>query len=60
MGSNGEVSGPDLRAGVLLADLREGQPFAGQIDGQAALLVRSGAEVLAVGATCTQWSGPLA
>ena len=60
MGSNGEVSGPDLRAGVPLAELTDGQPFAGQVDGQAALLVRVGKEVFAVGATCTHWSGPLA
>jgi 3-phenylpropionate/trans-cinnamate dioxygenase ferredoxin reductase subunit len=30
------------------------------IDDQAAMLVRVGAEVFAVGATCTHWSGPLA
>ena len=60
MGSNAEAGGPDLRAGVPLAELQENQPFAGQLDGQPAMLVRIGAEVFAVGATCTHWSGPLA
>lgn len=60
MGSAAELSGPDLRAGVDVSSLVEGQPLLGHIDETAALLVRVGAEVFAVGATCTHWSGPLA
>jgi NADPH-dependent 2,4-dienoyl-CoA reductase/sulfur reductase-like enzyme/nitrite reductase/ring-hydroxylating ferredoxin subunit len=60
MGSNTELTGPDLRAGVALAALREDEPFAGHVDGQSAMLVRKGNEVFALGATCTHWSGPLA
>lgn len=60
MGSNAESNGPDLRAGVAWAALREDEPYAGHVDGQAAMLVRKGEEVFALGATCTHWSGPLA
>ena len=60
MGSQADVSGPDLRAGVALAELKEGQPLLGHVDDQSVVLVRAGAEVFAVGATCTHWSGPLA
>ena len=55
-----QVSGPDFRAGVLLDALTDGVPMLGHVDGEAAVLVRRGAEVHAVGATCTHYSGPLA
>jgi NADPH-dependent 2,4-dienoyl-CoA reductase/sulfur reductase-like enzyme/nitrite reductase/ring-hydroxylating ferredoxin subunit len=54
------VSGPDLKLGVPVDALRAGEPFPGQVDGDAVVLVRSGDEVFAVGATCTHYSGPLA
>src|SRR5215204_1713530 len=60
MGSATELSGPDLRAGVDLNALTEGQPLLGHVDDQAVLLARLGEEIFAVGATCTHWSGPLA
>ncbi len=60
MGAAAELSGPDLRAGVDLNALVEGQPLLGHVDDQAVMLVRAGEEVFAVGATCTHWSGPLA
>jgi NADPH-dependent 2,4-dienoyl-CoA reductase/sulfur reductase-like enzyme/nitrite reductase/ring-hydroxylating ferredoxin subunit len=50
----------DLTQGVPLADLADGVPLPGHVGEEAALLVRRGAEVLAVGATCTHYGGPLA
>jgi NADPH-dependent 2,4-dienoyl-CoA reductase/sulfur reductase-like enzyme/nitrite reductase/ring-hydroxylating ferredoxin subunit len=52
--------GPDLTQGVSLTELAEGVPFLGHVGNAPALLVRRGAEVLAVGATCTHYGGPLA
>ena len=59
-GAEGELKGPDLRAGVPIEDLPEGEPFVGHADGEAVVLVRRGSEVAAVGATCTHYGGPLA
>jgi 3-phenylpropionate/trans-cinnamate dioxygenase ferredoxin reductase subunit len=52
--------GPDFRQGVSLAQLAERTPLRGHVDGTPALLVRLGADVLAIGATCTHYGGPLA
>jgi NADPH-dependent 2,4-dienoyl-CoA reductase/sulfur reductase-like enzyme/nitrite reductase/ring-hydroxylating ferredoxin subunit len=60
MGSAAELSGPDLKQGVLVTDLSEGSPLLGHADGEAVLLARHGEQVFAVGATCTHYSGPLA
>src|SRR5512147_3208568 len=59
-GGNTELSGPDLAAGIGLDELEEGQPLLGHANGEAVVLVRRGAEVFAMGATCTHYSGPLA
>jgi NADPH-dependent 2,4-dienoyl-CoA reductase/sulfur reductase-like enzyme/nitrite reductase/ring-hydroxylating ferredoxin subunit len=53
-------TGPDLTAGVELAQLADGGMLLGQAAGEAVLLARSGENVFAVGATCTHYSGPLA
>ncbi|MGQ0561960.1 MAG: FAD-dependent oxidoreductase, partial [Gemmatimonadota bacterium] len=53
-------TGPDLQAGVPLDSLEEGRPLAGHVGDDAVLLTRFGAEVVAIGATCTHYSGPLA
>ena len=60
--STGETapSGPDLSQGVAATSLVDGVPLLGHVGDQAVLLVRRGADVLAVGATCTHYSGPLA
>jgi NADPH-dependent 2,4-dienoyl-CoA reductase/sulfur reductase-like enzyme/nitrite reductase/ring-hydroxylating ferredoxin subunit len=55
-----ELAGPDLRAGVPLSELPEGEPFAGHADGEGVVLVRRGDEVFALGGTCTHYGGPLA
>jgi NADPH-dependent 2,4-dienoyl-CoA reductase/sulfur reductase-like enzyme/nitrite reductase/ring-hydroxylating ferredoxin subunit len=54
------ISGPDLTQGISVAAVTAGTPLLGHVGGQAVLLVRLGADVLAVGATCTHYSGPLA
>ena len=53
-------SGPDLAAGVPIADVTDGGILAGHVAGQTALLVRRGGELFAVGAECTHYHGPLA
>ena len=58
-GATNELKGPDLRAGVALDELPEGEPFLGHADGEAVVLVRRGSDVAAVGGTCTHYGGPL-
>jgi NADPH-dependent 2,4-dienoyl-CoA reductase/sulfur reductase-like enzyme/nitrite reductase/ring-hydroxylating ferredoxin subunit len=43
-----------------IADLPENTPVVGHARGEAVVLVRTGADVRAVGATCTHYGGPLA
>src|SRR3954464_2462575 len=52
--------GPDLVAGVPADSLREGVPLFGLVEGDPVILVRRGADVFAIGATCTHYGGPLA
>jgi NADPH-dependent 2,4-dienoyl-CoA reductase/sulfur reductase-like enzyme/nitrite reductase/ring-hydroxylating ferredoxin subunit len=59
MGEQAKLSGPDLAAGIADEDLRGDGPLLGHARGEAVMLVRRGGEVLAVGATCTHYSGPL-
>ena len=62
MGEAAPLTGPDLAAGVALADVPEGGSLLGHAGGEAVLLVRpaGGDDVFAVGATCTHYNGPLA
>jgi 3-phenylpropionate/trans-cinnamate dioxygenase ferredoxin reductase subunit len=53
-------AGPDLRAGIKVNDLPDGRMIAGQADGEAVLLAHVGDEWLAIGATGSHYSGPLA
>src|SRR5262245_44934520 len=53
-------SGPDLTAGIPANSLAEGVPLLGHVQGEPVILVRRGAEVFAVGATCSHYGGPLA
>ncbi|HEX6925390.1 MAG TPA: FAD-dependent oxidoreductase [Longimicrobiaceae bacterium] len=53
-------SGVDLTGGIPLETLEEGRPFAGQVGEEPVVLVRRGAEVFAVGGSCTHYGGPLA
>jgi NADPH-dependent 2,4-dienoyl-CoA reductase/sulfur reductase-like enzyme/nitrite reductase/ring-hydroxylating ferredoxin subunit len=60
MGSQAELSGPDLEEGISDGDLREGVPLLGHAAGEAVVLVRDGGRVHAIGANCTHYNGPLA
>jgi NADPH-dependent 2,4-dienoyl-CoA reductase/sulfur reductase-like enzyme/nitrite reductase/ring-hydroxylating ferredoxin subunit len=59
-GDQGKPSGPDLAAGIALAELVDGKPIVGHAGDDAVLMVRQGEEIFAVGATCTHYGGPLA
>jgi NADPH-dependent 2,4-dienoyl-CoA reductase/sulfur reductase-like enzyme/nitrite reductase/ring-hydroxylating ferredoxin subunit len=54
------LSGPDFAAGIPAAQLGDGAMMLGHAQGEAVLLARRGAEVFAIGATCTHYGGPLA
>ena len=60
MSGETQLSGPDLSQGVPLADVEEGRQLLGHSGGEPVIVVRRGAEVFAVGATCTHYGGPLA
>lgn len=53
-------TGPDLTLGVTLADFGDRPMLRGHVGEDAVLLARVGSEVVAVGATCTHYGGPLA
>ena len=53
-------SGPDLTQGIALADLPDGGKLVGHLGEDQILLLRRGAEVFAISASCTHYSGPLA
>jgi nitrite reductase/ring-hydroxylating ferredoxin subunit len=53
------LTGPDLAAGISIAELPENTPVVGHAHGESVVLVRTGAEVRAVGASCTHYGGPL-
>ncbi len=59
MGGEQKVDGPDLRAGVALADLAEGAMIAGHVGEESVLLVCKNGELYAVGAKCTHYGGSL-
>jgi len=55
-----KVEGPDLAQGVPVSTLADGAMLAGHVKGEPVILVRRGAELFAIGATCTHYGGPLA
>jgi NADPH-dependent 2,4-dienoyl-CoA reductase/sulfur reductase-like enzyme/nitrite reductase/ring-hydroxylating ferredoxin subunit len=55
-----ELTGPDLTVGLSVSDLTENVPFVGHARGEAIVLIRIGADVHALGATCSHYGGPLA
>jgi apoptosis-inducing factor 3 len=59
-GSDQKLSGPDLEQGVDTKLLADGAMLLGHALGESVLVARRGAEVLAIGATCTHYGGPLA
>jgi NADPH-dependent 2,4-dienoyl-CoA reductase/sulfur reductase-like enzyme/nitrite reductase/ring-hydroxylating ferredoxin subunit len=52
--------GPDLGAGIPVDSLQDGVPLLGFVEADPVILVRRGADVFAIGATCTHYGGPLA
>ncbi len=52
--------GPNLAIGVSAAELPDGGKLVGHVGNEAALLVRRGPDVFAIGAHCTHYNGPLA
>lgn len=60
MGSQAELTGPDLKLGVAEADVRDAVPLLGHADGEPVVVVRDGGALYALGATCTHYGGPLA
>jgi NADPH-dependent 2,4-dienoyl-CoA reductase/sulfur reductase-like enzyme/nitrite reductase/ring-hydroxylating ferredoxin subunit len=54
------LAGPDLQVGVDAGDVKDGGVLAGHAGGKAVLVARRGAEVFAIGATCSHYGGPLA
>lgn len=59
-GHETELSGPDLRAGVDLSEIGEGEMLLGHADGEPVLLVRTAQGISAVGAACTHYGVSLA
>ena len=59
-GQESKLTGPDLEAGIPEGDLAGEAPLLGHAHGEAVLLLRRNEEVLAIGATCTHYGGPLA
>src|ERR1700687_4072664 len=59
MGQEPELTGPDLRQGMALADLPDGAMVQGHADGEAVLVARRGDRVFAIGALCTHYGAPL-
>jgi nitrite reductase/ring-hydroxylating ferredoxin subunit/thioredoxin reductase len=58
---NAELKGPDLKVdGAESTVILEGECLLGHADGEAVLLTRVDGEIVAVGATCTHYGGPLA
>jgi apoptosis-inducing factor 3 len=55
-----ELTGPDLTVGLAVSDLTEKVPFVGHAQGEAIVLIRIGADIHALGATCSHYGGPLA
>src|SRR5262245_22376276 len=59
-GHEAKLTGPDLVAGIPEAALAGEAPLLGHARGEPVIQVRRADEVLAVGATCTHYGGPLA
>jgi NADPH-dependent 2,4-dienoyl-CoA reductase/sulfur reductase-like enzyme/nitrite reductase/ring-hydroxylating ferredoxin subunit len=59
-GSTGPLTGPDFAQGIAFSELKEGVPLLGHAQGEGVVLVRTGQEVFAVGASCSHYGAPLA
>lgn len=59
-GQEGNLTGPDLAAGIAADKLAPGASLLGHANGDPVLLARVGDEYFAIGASCTHYGGPLA
>lgn len=59
MSDTGSQNKPDLSRGIASADLGDGQMLVGHVGEDDVLLVRRGANLYAIGATCSHYGGPL-
>jgi len=59
MDDAGKVTGPDLRAGIVITTLQDGGMLLGRAGDDDVVLARSGDELFAVGAHCTHYRGQL-
>src|SRR5690242_20526797 len=55
-----QLTGPDFEKGISIDDVADGAMVQGHAFGEAVLVARRGAELFAIGATCTHYGGPLA
>jgi NADPH-dependent 2,4-dienoyl-CoA reductase/sulfur reductase-like enzyme/nitrite reductase/ring-hydroxylating ferredoxin subunit len=59
MAEQSKTTGPDLKAGIVAADVADRSMVEGHVDGRPVLLARLGDEFLAITNKCTPYSGPL-
>jgi len=58
--ASNDLSGPDFGKGYETGNVRDGEMLLGHAFGEPVLVARRGEELLAIGATCTHYGGPLA
>ena len=57
--TSNELEGPDLEKGYKIGELADGTMLLGHAFGEPVLVAKRGAELFAIGATCTHYGGPL-
>src|SRR5947208_6100264 len=57
--ASNELEGPDLEKGYKIGELADGTMLLGYAFGEPVLVAKRGAELFAIGATCTHYGGPL-
>src|SRR5207245_11792041 len=57
--ASNELEGPDLEKGYKIGELADGTMLLGHAFGEPVLVAKRGAELFAIGATCTHYGGPL-
>ena len=55
-----QLTGPDFEKGFRIDEVADGEMLLGHAFGEAVLVARRGADLFAIGATCTHYGGPLA
>ena len=50
---------PDLTAGIAEAEIPDDRPLTGRVGDELVLLIRTGDDIHALGATCSHYGGPL-